>query len=261
MPALASDTLSEPAAKRQCRDEFKQPTLVEYRKRLQDQGKYLDRKPGSRSLDGCLKDPPGLPPIVQVLNHTAPLPERGADGCFMFPDHPSFKPNMLPNEVLQLGAFGGTYYRDIVSAVTGESYKGVEVVKEFPADWFAGVDLSTAVCSPTYDKKQNLYKVSCGASLGQWECSGWISPLDPYGWFQWYCRFYLGRRSTDDSRQIDRWAKGQGPKGRWRSRLCNDLIKKLAKVDDVKVSPVIRQVLLHWAYRLTEADLEAHVSR
>lgn len=203
-----------------------------------------------------------LPPIVSILDEKASLPERYLlDGYFIFPDYPSFKPNLSPKEVMQAGSFGGTYYRDIVSAVTGEKYKGKEVIKEFPADWFEGLDIDETIVSPVYQKVTNKYGVSCGASLGQWECSGWISSLDPYGWFQWYCRFFLGRRSTDDARQIDRWAKGQGPSGRWRSRFCNDIIKKGAKFDDVKVSPVIRQLLLHWAYQLTEEDLKAHVDK
>mmetsp|Transcript_124984 Transcript_124984/g.233786 ORF Transcript_124984/g.233786 Transcript_124984/m.233786 type:complete len:268 (+) Transcript_124984:38-841(+) len=227
-----------------------------FRERLQSQGKYRDRKPGSSSLDGCLKDPPVLPPVVTVLGTKQAVPRRGADGCFIFTDHPAFKPNLSPKEVLQLGSFGGTYYRDIVSAVTGEKYIGSKVIKEFPKDWFKGLVIEDAVCSPTYSKLANKYHSSCGASLGQWESCGWISPLDPYGWFQWYCRFFMGRRTTDDERQIDRWMKGQGPTGRWRVRLCNDILKKKAKLDDMTTSPVLRQVLQHWAYRLTEADLE-----
>merc|ERR1712129_616169 len=138
---------------------------------------------------------------------------------------------------------------------------GKQVIKEFPKDWFKGLNLDTLVCSPHYSKQVNKYQASCGASLGQWECSGWISELDPYGWFQWYCRFYLGRRTTDDARQISRWANGQGPKGRWRSRLCNDIRKSRKKFDDAKVSPVIRQVLQHWAYAITAADLKKHSKR
>jgi len=253
MPAKSAVPL-EPDAKRR-------RTEKEYRETLKAQGKYDDKKPGTNSLDGCLKDPPALPPMARIINEKACVPKRGSDGCFVFPDYPAFKPNLSPKEVLQAGSFGGTYYRDIISAVTGKSYKGREVIKEFPADWLAGLDLDNLICSPKYNKKVNLYQNSCGASLGQWECSGWISELDPYGWFQWYCRFYLGRRTTDDARQIDRWAKGQGPKGRWRTRLCNDIIKKMGKVDDVKISPVIRQVLLHWAYRLTKADLKNHCNQ
>eukprot|EP00931_Biecheleriopsis_adriatica_P102155 TRINITY_DN77170_c0_g1_i1.p1 TRINITY_DN77170_c0_g1~~TRINITY_DN77170_c0_g1_i1.p1 ORF type:complete len:267 (+),score=24.13 TRINITY_DN77170_c0_g1_i1:66-866(+) len=233
-------------------------TTKTYRERLHAQGKFVDTKPGTRSLDGCLHDPPRLPPVVQELQKRYGIPKRGTDNCFIFPDHPTFKPNLSPQEVLQLGSFGGTYFRDIVSAVTGVRYKGREVIKEFPKAWFKGLDLNVSVCSPTYDKFVNRYEVSCGGSLGQWESSGWISELDPYGWFHWYCRFFLGRRTTDDERQISRWLNGQGPTGRWRVRLCNDILKKRAKLDDVTVSPVLRQVLQHWAYKLTAADLKRH---
>lgn len=236
-------------------------SVSEYKARLTAQGKYKDCKPGSTSLDGCLKNPPELPPVVKVLSKRASIPKRGKDGCFVFKDHPEFKPNLSPKEVLQLGSFGGTYFRDIQSAVTGQAYKGQNVVREFPKDWFKDLDIAKMVCSSTYDKSINNYSVSCGASLGQWECSGWVSELDPYGWFHWYCRFFLGRRSTDDERQIDRWLKGQGPRGRWRTRLCNDILKAKGKIDDPKVSPVLRQVLQHWAYKLTPADLQLHKSR
>lgn len=159
---------------------------------------------------------------------------------------------------MQLGSFGGTYFRDIASAVTGKSHKGRDAIKRFPKDWFAGLNFDTQVCSQHYDKMVNKYRASCGGSLGQWESSGWISEPDPYGWYEWYCNFFLGRRSTDDQRQVKRWANGQGPTGRWRTRLCNDIIAKRAKYDDAKVSPVIRQVLQHWAFKLTAADVESH---
>jgi len=229
-----------------------------YRRRLKEQGKFSDKKPGSTSLDGCLHDPPRLPPCVCVLPAKSAKPQRDKHGSFVFQDYPDFRPNLSPAEVMQLGSFGGTYFRDIVSGVTGRKYRGEDVIREFPRSWFKGLDFSTMVCASSYSKHVNQYKVSCGGSLGQWECSGWISELDPYGWFQWYCRFFLGRRTDDDARQIRRWLAGQGPTGRWRVRLCNDIIKRKAKVDDAKVSPVLRQVLQHWAYKLTAADLASH---
>eukprot|EP00427_Karlodinium_veneficum_P008695 CAMPEP_0169089368 /NCGR_PEP_ID=MMETSP1015-20121227/15245_1 /TAXON_ID=342587 /ORGANISM="Karlodinium micrum, Strain CCMP2283" /LENGTH=252 /DNA_ID=CAMNT_0009149695 /DNA_START=83 /DNA_END=841 /DNA_ORIENTATION=+ len=247
-----------PSGKRKCGELDGTLTVQEYSKRLKMQGKYQDQKPGTSSQDGCLHNPPRLPPVVTVLKKNVGLPKRGADGCFIFKDHPAFKPNLSPKEVLQLGSFGGTYFRDIISAVSGKTYKGNIVIKEFPKDWFKGLKLNESVCSATYDKSVNRYKVSCGGSLGQWECSGWISAQDPYGWFQWYCRFFLGRRTTDDERQISRWQKGQGPTGRWRVRLCNDILRSKSKLDDNKISPVLRQVLQHWAYRLTDADLKLH---
>ena len=165
-----------------------------------------------------------------------------------FKDFPEFKPNLTPKQVLQLGSFGGTYFRDIHSTVTNKSYKGKEVIQEFPKNWFTGLDIDTMVTSQKYDKKLNKYGVKCGSSLESWEGSGWIDKQDPYGWFQWYCRFYRGRRTDDDKRQIDRWLKLAGPKGRFKNRLLNMIKNKGAKKNDFTISPVIRQVLQHWAY-------------
>ena len=88
--------------------------------------------------------------------------------------------------------------------------------------------------------------------------SNWIDKQDPYGWFQWYCRFYQGRRSNDDERQIKRWSNLAGPNGRFRKRLMNMIIKKKTNYNDETVSPVIRQTLLHWGYELTSSDLSKH---
>jgi hypothetical protein len=221
----------------------------EYRDRLVKQKKEL------------YKDPPMLPDLdSEVLPGTKPLPTRNADGELVFADCAKFRPNLSPKEIMQAGSFGGTYFRPIVSAVTGETYRGVH--KEFPDDWFEGLSEQRRIVSPTYDASVNQWKVSCGGSLGMWESSGWISFIDPYGWFQWYCRYYLGRRSTDDERQIDRWLKGQGPTGRWRTQLCNKVLQTSAKkFDDPKVSPVIRQTCLHWGYALTERDLKKHATK
>tara|TARA_B100001057_G_scaffold219295_1_gene219604 strand:- start:129 stop:749 length:621 start_codon:yes stop_codon:yes gene_type:complete len=167
-----------------------------------------------------------------------------------FKDFPEFKPNLTPKQVLQSGSFGGTYFRDIHSNVTKKNYKGKEVIKEFPKHWFNGLDIDTMITSQNYDKKLNKYGVKCGSSLEAWEGSGWIDKQDPYGWFQWYCRFYRGRRTDDDKRQIDRWLKLAGPKGRFKNRLLNMIKKKGVSKNDFTVSPVIRQVLLHWAYQV-----------
>lgn len=104
----------------------------------------------------------------------------------VFPDFPTFRPNLTPKEVLQLGSFGGTYFRPIKSGVTSLSYK--DVWKELPADWLVGLDIKKMVSSSVYDKSKNTYGVDCGGDLHMWESSGWITEVDPYGWFQWYCR-------------------------------------------------------------------------
>lgn len=170
----------------------KPPTSVrEYHDRLVKQKKEL------------YKNPPQLPPKVYVYDERKPLPARSSDGHLVFPDHPTFRPNLTPADMFQAGAFGGTYFRPITSAVTNESYKGVH--EEFPREWFEGLDAASQLTSPTYVASVNKYKVSCGTSLGAWESSGWISEIDPYGWVHWYCRFYLGRRSSGTARV--RWPR------------------------------------------------------
>jgi len=177
-----------------------------------------------------------------------------------FSDYPEFTPNISPKDVLRMGSFGGTYFRPIYSSVTKKKYNGKGVIREYPKSWFKGIDIDEMIISPTYNKKVNKYGVKCGSSLEAWEDSGWIVKQDPYGWFQWYCRFYRGRRTSDDKRQIDRWLKLAGPKGRFRTRLMNMIIKKNKRYGDTSISPVIRQVLLHWGYELTSKELQAHKS-
>ena len=138
--------------------------------------------------------------------------------------HKQFKPNKKPKAVFRAGAFGGTYFRPINSSVTGKKHNGS--LNEYPDDWFKGMDVKKKVQSATYDKNVNKYKVKCGSSLEAWESSNWIMKQDPYGWFQWFCRYSKGRRTKDDERQIGRWLKLTGPKGRFRITLMNKIIKK-----------------------------------
>ena len=85
-----------------------------------------------------------------------------------------------------------------------------------------------------------------------WENNGWIHSIDPYGWFQSYFRYWLGRRSEDDERQIKRW---KGIVIRFKGKLV-EMIKNIGtKFDDYSISPKIRQILLHWDYQLVESDL------
>ena len=180
-----------------------------------------------------------------------------------FSDHPDFKPNLSPQEVLQKGSFGGTYYRPIYSQVIGKHLKDQHL--EYPDEWFEGLDISKQITSPIYDRSLNTYKIECGQSLQAWEESGWISNLDPYGWFQWYCRFYLGRRHpVEDKRQIKRWKNITGEKGRHRNSLINLIYKeKLENPDmsihDKNISPRRRQSLQHWGYKLTKKDYDDRI--
>ena len=173
-----------------------------------------------------------------------------------FKDYPEFKPNLSPEQILKMGSFGGTYFRPIYSSVTKKHYKSEDVIKEYPKSWFKGIDIGEMVTSPKYNKKVNKYKVKCGSDLEDWEKSGWMDKQDPYGRFQWYCRFYMGRRTDDDERQIKRWLALTGPKGRFKNGLINMIKKKDSKYDDETISPVIRQTLQHWGYKLTSNDLK-----
>lgn len=185
---------------------------------------------------------------------TAPLPSRQRNGTFVFEDAPAFRPNVAPWEVLRAGAFGGTYFRAIDSGVTGARYTGAH--KEFPAAWFDGMDTARTVTSDTYDKTVNKYGVKCGSTLEQWEAKEWIHASAPFGWFQWYCRFFMGLRHTDDARQIKRWVALASPaKGRFARALATAVKAAGGKtaLRDASVSPARRQTLLHWGMRLSAA--------
>ncbi|HJS08571.1 MAG TPA: hypothetical protein VJ809_12955 [Pirellulales bacterium] len=135
--------------------------------------------------------------------------------------HPDFRPQLTPKEMLQLGVFGGKYLTDCAA--------------EFPADWFEGARL----CSSRHDPALNYFGVNASQSLAEWQRRGWIHPDDPRGWFQWYCRYFMGRRSDDDARQIRRWRA-------MRRHLAQ--IKQNCARGDLACRPKQRQALLHWAY-------------
>ena len=169
------------------------------------------------------------------------------NGKIYFPDYPYFTPNLSPKEMFESGIFGGTYWRPIRSSVTKKTYKNPH--HEFPKSWWARIpdkELTSTICN----KKINKYGVKSGTSLDYWEEKGWIISQDPYGWVQWYCRFYRGRRTLDDHRQIKRWLGIAGDKGRFRNRLISMCHKKGKQYNDITVSPVIRQLLLQWGYVL-----------
>jgi len=132
-----------------------------------------------------------------------------------------FKPDLTPKEMLQMGVFGGKYMTDCQN--------------EFPADWFMGAKL----CHEFHDPKLNYFGVNASQSLAVWRKNGWIHPDDPRGWFQWYCRYYMGRRHEDDTRQIKRW---------WTMRRHVTQIKNNCAPLDINCRRRQRQALLHWAY-------------
>ena len=133
----------------------------------------------------------------------------------------NFKPELTPKEMLELGVFGGKYMTDCKD--------------EFPSDWFENAKL----CSERYDKNLNYFEVKASQPLKVWQDKGWIHPDDPRGWFQWYCRYYLGRRMEDDRRQIGRWKAIRRHIG---------ALQKACVKGDLACRRKQRQALLHWAY-------------
>ena len=186
-----------------------------------------------------------------------------------FDDRKDFTPNITPEQILRLGSFGGTYFRDLKSDETVDGKEYIDTWKELPTEWIKGLDIERQVASQKYVKKNNKYNIKCGSSLYDWNKSGWIEKIDPYGWYMWYCRFYLGRRCYDDDRQIKRFNNFAGIKGRWRNNLCKKITDKIVdlsdeeeinqKLDDHSISPGVRQTLQHWGYILTREDLDEYI--
>ena len=106
-------------------------------------------------------------------------------------------------------------------------------------------------CSSYYNVTFNKCGIKCGASLRFWENKGWINEIDPYGSFQWYFRYWLGKRSSDDERQINRW---KGIVSRFKGKLVTMIKDAGSKFDDYSVSTKIIQIFLHWGYELMEKD-------
>ena len=133
----------------------------------------------------------------------------------------NFRPELTPKQMLQLGVFGGKYMTDCVD--------------EFPESWFGHAKL----CSHKHDARLNYFGVNASQSLAVWRRNGWIRPQDPRGWFQWYCRYYMGRRSADDARQIRRW-----------QAIARHVaaIRKHCEPGDLACRRRQRQAVLHWAY-------------
>jgi hypothetical protein len=134
---------------------------------------------------------------------------------------PGFRPQLTPKQMLELGVFGGKYMTDCR--------------REFPASWFARAKL----CAERHDARLNCYGFNASLSLGTWRRKGWIRAHDPRGWFQWYCRYFMGRRTADDRRQIRRW--------RAMARHVA-AVRQHCQKGDHACRRKQRQALLHWAY-------------
>jgi hypothetical protein len=135
---------------------------------------------------------------------------------------PTFKPQLTPAQMLRLGVFGGKYLTDCR--------------REFPKSWYTGARLSP----DGRDSACNFFGVNASQPLSEWRRKGWIHPDDPRGWFQWYCRYYMGRRMPEeDRRQINRWKA---------IRRHVRQVQKYCEPGDLLCRRRQRQALLHWAY-------------
>lgn len=163
-----------------------------------------------------------------------------------------FPIRMTPRQMFEAGIFGGAYFRPIHSSITNQDYENQHLEFDFLSSLPKDV-----VANRTFDSSKNKHKILAGSSLEDWEMKSWIKAQDPYGWVQWYCRYYMGRRTEDDVRQIDRWHKFCGPKkGRFRTNLINQIAKSGGDINDMTISPKIRQGLLQWGYELTQEDYD-----
>jgi hypothetical protein len=196
---------------------------------------------------------------------TAAPPDRDETGVLHFASHPDFTPNKTPAEVLREGAFGGSYFRPLYSKRLRATISGDHA--ELPDDWTAGLDVARYLIAPEYDADANKFKVACGQSIEEWEAAGWIDHrFDVRGWFQWYCRFYRGRRCDDDERQVGRWKRCVGSTGRWRRMLLKKYVAAGvrevwddgADEDAPEVSPVMHQTCHHWAFEVTQDVLDEY---
>lgn len=137
---------------------------------------------------------------------------------------PEFTPDLTPAEMLRLGIFCGRYMTDARD--------------EFPASWFEHAKLAPGKTGR--DCKLNYFGVDASQPLSEWKRKGWIHEDDPRGWFQWYCRYYMGRRMPDeDRRQIKRWKA---------IRRHVAQLRKNCEPHDLRCRRRQRQALLHWAY-------------
>ena len=178
---------------------------------------------------------------------------KKVNGVFVFNNYPDFTPNLSPSDIFKLGSFGGTYWRPIYSSVIKKKLKNQHL--KYPKSWWKNIPNKCLTNEwDNYDININKYKKKVGTTLDFWENKNWITKYHPYGWVQWYCDFFIGKRSIDDERQIKRWKNFTGLNGRFKKNLIGQIFRKNAKYNDYSISPVIRQSLQHWAYKLTKKD-------
>ncbi|KAH7323573.1 hypothetical protein BKA65DRAFT_71027 [Rhexocercosporidium sp. MPI-PUGE-AT-0058] len=183
-------------------------------------------------------------------------PTRDEHGTLHFEDFPDFTPNKTPKEIIHEGAFGGGYFWPFrsrkLSLDLGGSHESEGSWCELPSEWLVGLDIGrylTGEGNDGYAELVNKYKVSCDQSVEEWLAAGW---------YQWYSRFFQGRRIPDDRRQINKWLKRAGPNGFWRRMLLKSLLRNRYKHGETRKADLyLQQMCHHWAYELRKGDISA----
>jgi len=174
----------------------------------------------------------------------------------------TFKPNVSPRKMIELGVFGGTYWRDLKNCVSPNMELLSGDYKKLPEQYWKGLPEERLIKPYNeYDKNINKYKVKTGTTYKFWCEKGWIKPTHPRGWYHWYCNYYYGIKSEYDDEEKRRWERFCGPKGRFRLWLITKILQKNGKWDDLTIAPKIRQNLLEWGYQLTKRDFDNEVKR
>lgn len=156
-----------------------------------------------------------------------------------------FSPMLTPREVVEAGAFGGCYF-----GLPIEEYTNFEYQELFDYH-FIGLDTNLYL-GETYKPRMNKFKIRSGMDYEYWKRMKWMHERDPYGWFEWYCKYSMDIRGEDDERQISRWLDFCGENGRWRNRIYS----RIHETGDWYISPRIQQSLLHWGYRVNTQDYD-----
>jgi hypothetical protein len=140
-----------------------------------------------------------------------------------------FNPFYTPSQMLSMGVFEGKYINDCDH--------------EFPKEWYTHANKYNKLSPKKADPSVNYFKIKSRLSLQEWKKRGWIpihtKDKDVRGWFQWYCRYWIGRRIPEvDIIQIKRWKSFARHFAQVKKHASGDINKRIRQ----------RQALLQWSW-------------
>ena len=154
----------------------------------------------------------------------------------------TFNPVLTPRQVIVAGAFGGSYFGLPIEESTNYEYE------ELFNYHFKGLETDLYL-GEKYKPRMNAFKTRAGMSYEYWKEMKWMNERDPYGWFEWWCKYDMGLRGNDDDRQITRWQNFCGINGRWRHNIYKKIFESN---EDWTIGKRVQQSLLHWGYAVNE---------